>query len=94
GTDIAHRQVKDVRSDGSVSNTGSAGAHQDLCLRIFFADDLCKTVFHVGTDLDIGKSQTVVTVDGALDAARPDKRFFGTEENCLDRQQILGDLFL
>ena len=89
--DIAHRDLQDIRYQRGMRDTGGAGAHDHLTFRIMTSDDLCQRLFDIIADSDIGKGQTVVTVDRGFDPACPGKGFFRTQEYGFDLQQVSCD---
>ena len=73
-----------MRGDGSVRDTGGTGSHKDLNLRVVFLHDSSQTIFHIQANLMIRQSQTVVTVNRALDPAGPGKRLVRPQKYSLN----------
>ena len=84
--DVAHGQAHHLRSDGGVGDTGGAGPHEDLGIRVFAADSLHEGGLDLGTDLRGGQDEAVIAVDRAFDAAGPGERFVRPEKDSVNRE--------
>ena len=76
-----------------MSDTSCGCTHQYFCFGVVFFDCFSQCVFYMVSNFNGCQSQSVVTVNGAFDAACPCEGFFGAQENCTDGQQVFCDLF-
>ena len=70
-----------------MSDTCSAGAHQDLGVRIFPFYRICDGIFHHVPYFRCCEYQSVVTVYRTFDAAGPCERLVRSEKNCFYIEQ-------
>ena len=90
--DISHGQIEDVGNQSAVCDTGCGCTGDNFDLGILSLDDVSQTLLDNVTNLGVGQCQTVVAVDGGLDAGSPCEGLVGTEENRLDIHEQLSNL--
>ena len=91
GADISHGQTQNMAGNGGVGDAGGGGAHQHLRCGIELAHGVGNGLLHLIAHLRRGEDQAVVTVNGAFDAAGPEKRLLRPEKNGSDGEQAAGD---
>ena len=78
---------------GGMGDAGRGGSHQGLAAGIILADGFRQPGFDAVAYFRCAEDETVVAVDGALDATGPGKRLLRSEKDGADGEQVAGYTF-